>query len=840
MSNIGARFIWNTRFFHIANANERLSNYAISGERAKDLVEYVGTRETVALNISEKFINEPATEKQIKLIEELTRMAPNCKNTLEYEDYKQAPTTKNASELISVLSEEVMMQGEFDEAANLIEYAAKRPGVIKVGNHGLFSYEDDINLQQAQKEISSHKGNIWTHVLSLRREDADKLGYDSQASWKALVKSNVTTLAEEHNIKLSNLRWYAAMHDTGTHPHIHLFVFSKNPNEGFFSNKGKHNSLENCKRAFASKIFAADLENEYVSKHEYREKLKNETNEIIKQLEEAPLEYYSDGDKNELINKMKVLSNSIPHDKEVKYGYLSADLKNLVNEIQKDIVYKNEKLSALYLKWCEHQFNIERVYITHPEQVPIDENKEFTPIKNAIIKHAQGIALTSEAAMFNSTVEEQNTSNVEETDKLYPNDNRSAEEIFDELTFYSDTKHRDGDICCQLADCYFYGKGTTKDVGQAMMWYSIAADQYQNGVAGYRLGDIYSVGAKDIEVDTQLADYYYKNAFYCLKNSSINRDTLDAINEDKEIKYFHESVSAFEAYKEHLVGCMYFEGKGVEKNYDKAFSAFLLAAGNGNTKAKLLLSKMLLHGIGIECDTQAGLDILTELAVEKKDASAAYELYSYCKDKSEFTITQKMMYLGISAQNGNTFAQCKLAAYYYTKGDVDSAVELYKKAAEKNSPEALYQLGAIYRNPANSNYYDTDASTNYFNKSLNLYNKNYLSNPNGYTAYRIAQHYHYGLGVQYNAQEAYKWYDRASEHTNKELTQEKESVLSQDASVAPALTSTVLHIARVFQNSTTNSANNRTSLTDKKLLKEIKQKKQQSGQAPSDKSYGYD
>ena len=51
---------------------------------------------------------------------------------------------------------------------NLVEY---------VGKHGLFSSVPNVDIKQAQEEIANCKGNIWTHVISLRREDADALGY---------------------------------------------------------------------------------------------------------------------------------------------------------------------------------------------------------------------------------------------------------------------------------------------------------------------------------------------------------------------------------------------------------------------------------------------------------------------------------------------------------------------------------------------------------------------------------------------------------------------------------------------------------------------------------------
>lgn len=164
---------------------------------------------------------------------------PQLKNTFEYEDYINNTTISNASELISKFSElNIESILSEDTAQNLVEYVAKRPGVFKVGEHGLFGAEDNINLEAVQNEISNHKGKIWTHVVSLHREDADKLGYDSQKLWKDAVKSQLPNIAKQHGIKPENLRWYAGMHNTGHHPHIHLFIYSSNPKEGYIDAKG--------------------------------------------------------------------------------------------------------------------------------------------------------------------------------------------------------------------------------------------------------------------------------------------------------------------------------------------------------------------------------------------------------------------------------------------------------------------------------------------------------------------------------------------------------------------------------------------------------------------------
>lgn len=206
--------------------------------------------ENTSLNLSEQNIvneairlaqfydvkNRPATKKQKETIKEFLEQL-NYKDDedkpLEYTDYINNPTMSNASDLISRLAEELL----FNEAGNLIEYTAKRPGAYKVGEHGLFSSYPDVDLDRVAEEVSTHDGNIWTDILSLRREDADRLGYDCQKPWKDLIMSKVDLIAEAHGININNLQWYAGMHNTGHHPHVHLFVYSTDPKEGFLSKK---------------------------------------------------------------------------------------------------------------------------------------------------------------------------------------------------------------------------------------------------------------------------------------------------------------------------------------------------------------------------------------------------------------------------------------------------------------------------------------------------------------------------------------------------------------------------------------------------------------------------
>ena len=67
----------------------------------------------------------------------------------------------------------------------------------RIGEHGLFTDAGKpVILADVQKEVSRHKGPVWTHVVSLRREDAARLGY-LKADVKRLVDQIVDELAKD-------------------------------------------------------------------------------------------------------------------------------------------------------------------------------------------------------------------------------------------------------------------------------------------------------------------------------------------------------------------------------------------------------------------------------------------------------------------------------------------------------------------------------------------------------------------------------------------------------------------------------------------------------------------
>lgn len=126
----------------------------------------------------------------------------------------------------------------------------------KLGKHGLFSQTDDrIDLDAVAEEISYHEGILWTHVVSLRRDDVERLGYNNAEAWKELVRRNALQIAEAHKIETSQMQWYAVFHNKMHHPHIHLMVYSKDTKRGYLINKG----IDDMRSLFAKNIFRNEM-----------------------------------------------------------------------------------------------------------------------------------------------------------------------------------------------------------------------------------------------------------------------------------------------------------------------------------------------------------------------------------------------------------------------------------------------------------------------------------------------------------------------------------------------------------------------------------------------------
>lgn len=298
----------------------------------------------------------------------------------EYEDYQKNSTVKNGSALISEILDRNM--DRLTSRENYVGYLANRPGAVKFGSHGLFSQSDEhIDLEKVAKEIANHGGNVWTHVVSLRRDNAQAMGYDNLKAWRELVKRQIPNIAKNQKIDIANLKWYAAFHDKKTNPHVHIIVYSTNEREGFLTNHG----IEKIRSGFANDIYADELHNLYAQQTDLRNLLKNESEQLMKQLAENISQ--SNNFDSDLIDLVSKLSSQLSKSKGKKvYGYLRSDVKNTVDEIFAGLA-DNKSIQKMYSLWCEMEQQKHDVYSSAKVHFPkLTDNKEFKSVKNMIIR----------------------------------------------------------------------------------------------------------------------------------------------------------------------------------------------------------------------------------------------------------------------------------------------------------------------------------------------------------------------------------------------------------------------------------------------------------------------
>ena len=263
-------------------------------------------------------------------------------------------------------------------------YMATRPRVEKQGRHGLFtSAGEPVVLAQVAGELDNHRGPVWTLIVSLRREDAQRLGYDSAARWRDLLRSQAITLAEGLKIPPTNLKWYAAFHNEGHHPHVHLIAYSTKPGEGFLTKQG----MDIIRSALAQEIFCQDLVSVYQRQTAHRDELRRASREKVAGL----VEQISGGacENPKLESLLRELAEKLSNVKGKKvYGYLRHDLKTLVNQIVDELA-KDERITQLYDLWYQDKQAARNIYDERPiERLPLSENPDFKPIRNAVVRAA--------------------------------------------------------------------------------------------------------------------------------------------------------------------------------------------------------------------------------------------------------------------------------------------------------------------------------------------------------------------------------------------------------------------------------------------------------------------
>ena len=382
-------------------------------------VGYIATREGVQ-RIDPGKMDLPATEKQVDMVERLVREFPQSCDLEEYADYQRSPTRGNASEFITRAVEDNL--DKIAKMENYVDYIAKRPRVQRFGSHGLFTSGDEpLVLSKIQEEVAHHPGTVWMPIISLRREDAARLGFDNAERWKDFLSSFSVEMAQAMKIPLEQFRWYAAFHDEKHHPHLHMVCYSANGKSGFLTERG----IERIKSGLAKEIFRQELTEIYTRQTQRRDSLNQDTQKILRQIIQQMQDGTLSNERIELL--MMELSRQLRNISGKKqYGYLKPSVKSLVDEIV-DELERDERVAAAYSLWYEMREEVLRTYKDNlPERIPLSRQKEFKQNKNIVIQEA--VRLGAELEQNHAAQMSPNTAAVQR------NDGHSSAPLFNSVT----------------------------------------------------------------------------------------------------------------------------------------------------------------------------------------------------------------------------------------------------------------------------------------------------------------------------------------------------------------------------------------------------------------------
>lgn len=721
-------------------------------EHLMNYVEYIGTREGVE-KLDESKAQLPATVKQQKLIAKLLRDLPDSREMLEYGDYLLHPTLGNASELITrTLEQNLDLLGKRE---NYVDYLANRPRVERVGEHGLFTDAGvPVVLSQVQADVVSHKGPVWTHVVSLRREDAARLGYDSGKTWMALLRSKRAMFSKHMKIDSGNLRWYAAYHNEGHHPHVHIMVYSAKAGDGYLTKA----SIEAMRSELAHDICRQDFAHLYEEQNQARMDLKQgaaaSMEELLRQISSGVCE------SKEIEKKILRLATRLQNTGGKKvYGYLKADVKSLVDQIVDELA-KDERVSQLYAAWGNWQDEIRGTYTGKlPPLPPLSQQPQFKSIKNMVIAEAMkigGHTFTFEDDAPQETPESSVPDDAQEPPEPDEQSEPSAPDTVPEF-FSDDQPERDEPPDApdtqenkvfraewskqyKLARQYLYGgKDVEQDFAEAFRLFLPEAES-GNALAMFDLGRMCADGL-GMEPDAAASQEWYAKALAAFltaestvkerqrpylqyrigKMHMVGLGTNHKVNCPAEARegglgrdyaqaaaWLSKAVADNHKYAQYSLGSLYYRGQGVAQNYELAFDLYGRSAEQTNPYASYELAKMYRDGIGTKQDTaKAGVhfeDAFTgfySLERQSHDDKMQYRLGQMLHtgtgtDKDD---DAAMAYFEKSAKLGNVNAQYALGRLWLETGTGDPAraVAWIRKAADAGNGAAQYALAKLYR-----------------------------------------------------------------------------------------------------------------------------------------------
>ena len=570
------------------------SPYIKSTSGASGYLRYIATRERVELIPDDR----PPTRKQEQLVAKLVKGFPDSKTLYEYEDYLTKPTKISASAFITLALE--ANWDSIHKSEQYMKYIATRPRAERIGTHGLFGDEETVSMEKAVAELERYTGNVWTHIISLKREDAARLGFDNAAAWRNLIRAHRSDIAAAMKIPPGDFRWYAAFHDEGEHPHIHVMAWSAKPGQAYLSKEG----IRQIKSKLTNDIFRNEMFHLYEQKSESRDELVREARRVLLELVQTMRDSMCDHpDAERLVLELAAQLETVKDKK--SYGYLPKRLKKLVDEIV-DEMERLPVVNKCYDHWLMLQGKVDSYYRDKPqERIPLSQQKEFRQIKNAVIHEAERLRsgeITFEEkdlGRYDEPEEYRNASYDYWTLRDIIRDERLTMEERNDAVSEMDKLAESGDRYAQylMGKLWRDGPLLIPDSVEARYWFERAAEQ-GHLTAQYSLAKLYL--SDDVEVrDIRLGLNWlytaavngsscamYRLAKECLKGELIEKDTEHAT------EWFTKSAERGNPYAQYMLGKLYLTGKEVPYDEEQAVHWLTQSAEQSNQYAQYLLSHL--------------------------------------------------------------------------------------------------------------------------------------------------------------------------------------------------------------------------------------------------------
>ena len=566
-----------------------------TGQSAGGYLKYIATRERVEIIPDDR----PPTNKQTQLLAKLVKDFPDAKELMEYEDYSSHPTKATASALITLA-----LESNWDRVQGMEGYAkyiALRPRAERLGEHGLFGDDDNVDLSRVMDELDHYTGNVWTHIISLHREDAERLGYDHAEAWRTLLRTYRNDIAAAMKIPPEDFHWYAAFHDEGNHPHVHMMAWSAKPNQAYLSKDG----IRQIKSTLTNQIFRQELLHVYEQRSTSRDELVAEARKAMLELAKAMREMTCIHPEAEQI--IWDLSRQLSQVGGKKtYGYLPKPMKKLVDEIV-DQMARLPTVDACYQTWWELQCQVEDYYSEAEKRIrpPLSQQKEFRQIKNAVIREAEHIRMNrisfedeemqddgEQISTYAMSYKCQNLQSVANDDRFSLAERDEAAEQLERL---ADA----GDAYAQyiIGMAYRDGGLLIPDTVKAQKLLERTAEQDLDA-AQYALGKLYLSDDADVH-DSAKGIYWLKrsadngNDFAAYR---LGKEYLSGNNVSKDAaaaaEYLRQAANNGNAYAQYLLGKLTLIGEGIPKDMDAAYEWFAAARDNGHAYAEFFMERM--------------------------------------------------------------------------------------------------------------------------------------------------------------------------------------------------------------------------------------------------------